>query len=266
MRKGEWKLRIGILLMLGALTGWGSGAYSNEEKQVPALKPGTGRVFSYTGKKFGIPILKASIKIENGSSEQGKLTYQIHASIDSLDYLKYLFRMKNRFHSTIEVESRLPLRYLKEINQEGLLAKKKNYLQTITFDHPNKKVVMEKREGRERQEIPLSSEIYDPLSMFAKYYFKEELDPGKEIQMSIFDGVKIRQMIFCPKRGKAESATFGEVEALCLESITSFSSFDDSEGVIRIWYTANGEKIPILIELELPVGHIKFELEEVREN
>jgi hypothetical protein len=97
--------------------------------------------------------------------------------------------------------------------------------------------------------------------MFAKYYFKEELDPGKEIQMSIFDGVKIRQMIFCPKKGKAESTTYGEVEALCLESITSFSSFDDSEGVIRIWYTANGEKIPILIELELPVGHIKFELE-----
>ena len=32
MRKGEWKLGIGILLMLGVLTGWGSGAYSNEEK------------------------------------------------------------------------------------------------------------------------------------------------------------------------------------------------------------------------------------------
>ena len=261
MKKGEWKLGIGIFLLLGALAGSGSGASGNEEKQVPTPKPGTGRVFSYIGKKFGIPIFKASIKIENGSSEQGKLTYQIHASIDSLDYLKYLFRMSNRFHSTIEAESLLPLRYVKEINQDGLLAKKKNYLQTIIFDHPNKKVVMEKQEGRERKEIPLSSEIYDPLSMFAKYYFKEELHPGKEIQMSIFDGVKIRQMTFCPKKGKAESATFGGVEALCLESITSFSSFDDSEGIIRIWYTADGEKIPILIELELPVGHIKFELE-----
>jgi Protein of unknown function (DUF3108) len=266
MRRDGWKLGIGIFLIVGAFAGWGSHAHSNEEKQVPALKPGAGKVFFYTGKKFGIPILKASIKIENGSSEHGKLIYKIHASIDSLDYLKYLFRMNNRFHSTIEAETLLPLRYVKEINQEGLLAKKKNYLQTIIFDHPNKKVVMEKQEGRERKEIPLSSEIYDPLSMFAKYYFKEELYPGKEIQISIFDGVKIRQMIFCLKKGKAESTTYGEVEALCLESSTSFSSFDDREGIIRIWYTANGEKIPILIDLELPIGHIKFELEEVREN
>ena len=266
MRKGGWKLGIGIFLIVGALAGWRTDTDSNEEKQVPSLKPGTGRVFLYTAKKFGIPILKASIKIENESSEQGKLIYRIHASIDSLDYLKYLFRVNNRFHSTIEAETLLPLRYVKEINQEGLLAKKKNYRQAFVFDHPNKKVVVEKQEGKERNEIPLSSEIYDPLSMFAKYYFKEELHPGEEIQMSIFDGVKIRQMIFCSKKGKAESATYGEVEALCLESITSFSSFDDREGVIRIWYTTDGKKIPILIELDLPIGNVKFELEEVREN
>ena len=92
-------LSISIILLLGSV------AYPNGEKQIPDLKPGPGRVFLYTAKKLGIPILKASIKIENGSSEQGKLIYQIHASIDSLDYLKYLFRMNNRFHSTIEAET-----------------------------------------------------------------------------------------------------------------------------------------------------------------
>jgi hypothetical protein len=125
---------------------------------------------------------------------------------------------------------------------------------------------VEKQEGKERSEILLSSEIYDPLSMFVKYYLKGELHPGEEIQMSIFDGVKIRQMIFCSKKGKAALTTYGEVEALCLESITSFSSFDDREGVIRIWYTTDGKKIPILIELDLPIGNVKFELDEVREN
>jgi hypothetical protein len=266
MRKDGWKLGIGILLIVGALAGWGSDAYNNEEKRIPNLKPGPGKLFLYTAKKFGIPILKASIKIENRSSEQGKFIYQIHAFIDSLDYLKYLFRMNNRFHSTIEAETLLPLRYVKEINQEGLLAKSKNYRQTFFFDHSNKKVVVEKQEGKERSEILLSSEIYDPLSMFVKYYLKGELHPGEEIQMSIFDGVKIRQMIFCSKKGKAALTTYGEVEALCLESITSFSSFDDREGVIRIWYTTDGKKIPILIELDLPIGNVKFELDEVREN
>ena len=112
-------LSISIILLLGSV------AYPNGEKQIPDLKPGPGKVFLYTAKKLGIPIIKASIKIENGSSEQGKLIYQIHASIDSLDYLKYLFRMNNRFHSTVEAETLFPLRYVKEIDQEGLLAKKK---------------------------------------------------------------------------------------------------------------------------------------------
>jgi len=250
-------LSISIILLLGSV------AYPSGEKKMPDLKLGSGKVFLYTAKKLGIPIIKASIKIENGFSEQGKLIYQIHASIDSLDYLKFLFRMNNRFHSTVEAETLFPLRYVKEINQEGLLTKKKNYLQTFIFDYPNKKVVTEKQEGRERKEIPLSSEIYDPLSMFAKYYFKEELHPGKDIQMSIFDGVKLRQMVFCSKKGKVDSKTYGEVEAVCLESSTSFSSFEDREGIIRIWYTTDGRKTPILIELDLPIGNVKFELESV---
>jgi hypothetical protein len=253
-------LSISIILLLGSV------AYPNGQKQIPEPIPGPGRVFLYTAKKFGVPFLKASIKIENGSSEQGRPLYRVHASVDSLHYFGFLFRMNNRFLSTMEAETCSPVRYVKEIDQEGLLAKKKNYIQTFIFDYSNKKVIMEKQEGRERKEIPFSSEIYDPLSMFAKYYFKEELHPGKEIQMSIFDGVKIRPMVFFPKKGKVESKTYGEVEAVCLESTTSFSSFEDREGIIRIWYTTDGKKIPILIELDLPIGNVKFELESVEKS
>lgn len=63
-----------------------------------------------------------------------------------------------------------------------------------------------------------------------------------------------------------KSKMYGEVEAVCLESSTSFSSFEDKEGIIRIWYTTHGEKIPILIELELPIGDIKFELESMEKS
>jgi hypothetical protein len=248
-------LSISIILLLGSV------AYPNGQKQIPEPIPGPGRVFLYTAKKFGVPFLKASIKIENGSSEQGRPLYRVHASVESLNYLGFFFRMNNRFLSTMEAETCSPVRYVKEIDQEGLLIEKKNYLQTFTFDFTNKKVVVEKGEKKERQEVPLSSETYDPLSMFAKWYLKEEIQPGQNIRMSIFDGVKLRQMVFYSKKGKVKSKMYGEVEAVCLESSTSFSTFEDKEGNIRIWYTTNGEKTPILIELELPIGNIKFELE-----
>jgi len=261
MRMGRRKLGIGILLFFGILSGWGSVAYPNEQRQIPELKPGGGKIFIYTAKKFGVPILKATIKIENGSSEQGKPLYQILATIESLDFLKFLFRINNRFFSTVEAETCSPVRYVKEIDQRGLLVERKNYIQTLTFDCLNKKIVAEKNGKKEKQEFALSSETFDPLSMFAKYYLKEELHPGQNIRTSIFDGVKMRQMSFYSKKGKVKSKMFGEVEAVALESSTSFSTFDDREGTIRIWYTTEGRKIPFLIELDLPVGDVTFELE-----
>jgi len=262
MRQGRWKSGIGILLLLGALLGGGFVARSDEQKQVPEPKPGPGKVFSYTAKKFGVPILKASIKIENGSSERGKLLYQIYASVESVPF-GFLFRMKNRFVSIMDAETCSPVRYVKEIDQEGFIIGRKKYFQTFTFDLANKRVVAEKGENKERQEFPLLCETYDPLSMFAKCYLKEDIRPGQNIPMSIFDGIKLRQMMFYSKKGKVKSKMYGQVEAVCLESSTPFSTFEDREGKIRIWYTANGEKVPILIDLELPVGHIKFELDSV---
>lgn len=240
-------------------------AYGDGEKPPVRAEPGPGKVFLYTAKKLGIPILKASIRIENGSLEQGKLFYQISANVYSSSSLGFLFRMNNRFTSMVEAETCSPVRYVKEIDQEGLLIGKKNYLQTLTFDHLNKKAVVEKTEKKEKQKINIPPGTYDPLSMFARCYLKEELHPGQDIRMSIYDGVKLRQMVFHSKKERVKSKKYGEVEAVCLESTTSFSSFGDKEGIIRIWYTADERKIPLSMELDLPVGSVRFELEEMKE-
>jgi hypothetical protein len=255
------RVLVGIVLLL-----WGSFAYGDGQKQVSEPATGTGKIFLYTAKKLGVPILKATIKIDNGSIEYGRPFYQVHVNVDSLHYLGLLFRMNNRFTSTIEGETCSPVRYVKEIDQEGLLIKKKNYTQTLTFDSSNKKVVVEKKGEDGRQEISIPPETYDPLSMFARYYLRDEFHPGQDIRISLYDGMKLRQMVFHSKKEKVRSKMYGEVEAVCLESTTPFSTFGDKEGIIRIWYLNNREKIPILMELDLPVGNIKFELEEVRED
>jgi hypothetical protein len=257
-------LRIKILLLIGIILFLGSIAHGDGQNRNSELK--SGKYFFYTGKKFGVPILKATIKIENGSVEHGKPFYQVHANVDSLHYLGLLFRMNNRFTSTIEGETCAPVRYVKEIDQEGLLMKKKNYIQTLTFDPSHQKVVVEKKGEDGRQEISLPPETYDPLSMFARYYLKDEFHPGQDIRISLYDGMKLRQMVFHSKKEKVNSKMYGEVEAVCLESTTSFSTFGDKEGIIRIWYMNNREKIPILMELELPVGNVRFELDEVKED
>jgi len=256
-------MRIKAFLLLVMVLLWGSIAYSDGQKPISEPPAGPGKVFLYTAKKLGVPILKASIKIGNGMLEQGKPSYQIQACVDSLNYFGFLFRMNNRFTSTMEAETCSPVRYVKEVDQEGLLIERKNYSQTVVFDLALKKVVVEKMGGMERQEISLPTGTYDPLSLFARYYLKEELRPGQEIRMSIYDGVKLRQMVFHSRKERVKSKRYGEVDTVCLESTTSFSTFGEKEGIIRIWYTADGEKIPVSMELELPVGNVKFELESI---
>jgi hypothetical protein len=251
-------------LLLVAILLLGSIVHGDGQSRIEETR--SGKCFIYTAKKFGASIFKATIKIGNGSIEDGKPLYQVHANVESLDYLRFLFRMNNRFTSTIEKETCAPIRYVKEIAQEGLLVKNKNYIQTVTFDNAHQKVVVEKKGENGRQEISLPPATYDPLSMFARYYLRDEFHPEGDIQISLFDGNKLRQMIFHAKKEKVGSKMYGEVETICLESTTPFSNFGDKEGIIRIWFLNNREKIPIFIELDLPVGDIKFELEEVKED
>jgi len=261
-------MRYKTLLLITGIIFLASLAYGSDQK-VPKIAPGEGRVFLYTAKKLGIPILKASIKIENGFKEGEKSHYRIEAQVDSLPNLRFLFRMKNRFTSIVETTTCSPIRYIKEIDQGGPLVKDKNYHQTLAFDPAHQKVIIEKRENGKKngkEEVPVSSDTYDPLSMFERYYLNEEIHPGQDIRMSIFDGIRLRQMVFCSKKEKVGFKKDGAVETVCLESSTPFSTFGDQEGIIRIWYTADGEKIPIILELDLPIGSVKFELEEVKEN
>jgi hypothetical protein len=125
-------------------------------------------------------------------------------------------------------------------------------------------LIIEKIGDYEKKEIHISSETYDPLSIFARYYLKDDLRPEEDINVSVFDGLKLRKMVFHSRRERIKTKRLGEVDGICLESSTSFSSFGEKEGVIRIWYTTIGERIPVLIELDLPVGDVKFELDDIK--
>jgi len=249
-----------VFLLAIALIGV-SIAYPHGKDPVP--EPGHEKIFFYTAKKLGIPILKASLHIENGLSSQGKSFYQVRFEISSV--LGILFHMNNRFTSMVETETCAPVQYVKEIDQGGIFREKKDYQETFLFDPDHQRVMIEKKGEREKREVSLPPETFDPLSMFARCYLKEDLPLRQEIRMIVYDGLKVRHLVFRPRVERIQTKIFGEIEAVCIEAKTTFASFEDKEGVIRIWYTNDGKKTPVLMELDLPVGVVKFELDEIKE-
>jgi len=264
----NYRHRIGIRnigIAVGLLLSFGLNAYGASPEGFAYSDHPPTKTFYYTAKKLGIPLLKAILCIGNGSVNGKNGLYRVDAQVVSHQLPGFMFRMNNRFTSMIEKDPFGPIQYIKRIDQEGFFIKKKKYIQTITFDSKSPKAIVEKDGDGEKIEIVFPSVAFDPLALLVRYHLKESLPVGQEIPMSIFDGVKFRQMIFQANPVKVTTPFWGTLEAICLESKTAFSSFGEKEGTIRIWYVERRDRIPISLELDLPAGVVKFELEDIRE-
>ncbi len=88
--------------------------------------------------------------------------------------------------------------------------KSKHYTQTLTFNMPQQKVIVEHSDVKEKQVVNLPPDTYDPLAMFARYYLKEGPLPEEDFKISIYDGIKFRTMVFHHKREQVESKAAGK--------------------------------------------------------
>ena len=218
------------------------------------------RQFTYGAEKFGLRILEAVITLEKAQSEEGKEGYLVEARVETTGVTNWFFRMHNRFHSRVDARNLSPLRYVKEIHQKGIFSGEKQYTSVLTFNQGDNRVIVD---GSKIIAVPPGTQ--DPLSFFVKYYIGEEIKPGEAIRMTIYDGIKLRQVIFNTKGESIDTQWCGQVEVICLESKVPFSSLGEREGIIKIWCTRDRRKVPVRIGLDLPIGMVRFELESFEE-
>jgi hypothetical protein len=125
--------------------------------------------------------------------------------------------------------------------------------------------MVEQSDQKEKQWISLPTETYDPLAFIARCLLKGDLSPAQNITISIFDGVKAKQVVFQANTERLRSKLFGLVDTILLESTKPYLTFNDQEGALRVWYTHDEKKIPVFIELDLPIGKFRFELDSIDE-
>ncbi|MFQ5841523.1 MAG: DUF3108 domain-containing protein [Thermodesulfobacteriota bacterium] len=257
MKKSRMCVAIGFALIF---IGWSQALGENRTTislETPSFRK---RSFSYGAEKFGLRILEAVITLEEARTEGGKKVYLAQARVETTGVTNWLFRMHNQFHSWVDARHLGPLRYVKEIDQKGIFSGEKHYRSVLTFSGGDNRVVVD---GAKEVAIPPGTQ--DPLSFFVKYYLQEEIEPGEEIRMSIYDGIKLRKVTFGAKGELIEAAWCGPVDVICLESKVPFSSLGGREGKIRIWFTRDSRKVPVRIGLDLPIGRVRFELESFEE-
>jgi hypothetical protein len=218
------------------------------------------RRFSYGAQKFGLRILEAIITLKKAQSKAGEKVYLVQAQVDTTGVTSCFFRMHNRFYSWVDRRHLGSLRYVKEVHQRGIFSGEKRYRSVLTFHREENLVIMD---GDKELAVPPGTQ--DPLSFFVRYYLGEEIKPDEEIRMSIYDGIKLRKVCFVSKAERINTDWGGPMDVICLKSAVPFSSLGGREGIIRIWFTRDGRRVPVRIGLDLPVGTVQFELESLEE-
>lgn len=211
----------------------------------------------YRAQKMGTTVVKATLTIEH----DGPL-YTVRATVDSSGLARPVFKMHNRFTSYCKHEGLEPWIYIKDIDQRGVFSKKKRYTDILVFNPSMCKVRVEHLNPSKVEEVSLPPDTYDPLGVFLKYFIGGQVTEGEKITMRIYDGVRAKEVTFTVTAEDLITPFYGPVKAIALESKVPFSTLGDREGVIKIWYSADAQRIPIAMDLDLPsIGIVSFALE-----
>lgn len=184
-------------------------------------------------------------------------TFYVRGEAVTVGVADEIFSVKDIYESYFEKESNLPVFAIQNI-KEG---KRYKYYNEAIFDRKNNKVISS-RSGS--QDVP--PDIMDMMCVF--YYIRRmDLSDAKngdtyKVNTFFFDKLYAFEIRY---RGKEMISTrFGKISchkfAPVVEPGRVFKSKDD----MLIWLTDDANRIPILVSMQMVVGHIYCELIEMQ--
>ncbi len=114
----RWKASSGVLIALIVLS-LGLTAYAQKEAAAPKAKKA--RIYNFSASKFGLRVIRATMRIEEQAGPDNKPLLQTKVSFfANSPSWETFFRFNNHFTSLVETGTGIPLRYTKVIDQDGI--------------------------------------------------------------------------------------------------------------------------------------------------
>jgi hypothetical protein len=181
----------------------------------------------------------------------GRPCYDIRFEVASLKSLDFLYRVRDRYRTLVDVDGIFPWKFEQSIREGGF---QKDF--SATFDHVTK--LASTTEGT----FPIPVFVHDIVSAF--YYIRaldlSKYKRGEVIYLqNFFDrethdlAVKIlgRQTI------EVEAGTF---RCVVVEPVIKSGSLFKFEGKLMLWLSDDDRRIPIKVSTKIPIGSIDAEL------
>ena len=195
---------------------------------------------------------KATIKIENTGSE-----YHVSASADSVGVVAMLYRVADRFESYYDAKSLCSSRITKH-TEEGTHKRETN----IRFDYAKRKAVLDERNLKDNQmkhqEEDIPPCVTDVLSGIW-YGATLPLREGSTFNFPLNDGgktVNVQAHVEGHEEVKTPAGTFQTLRV----QPEADSGILKKRGKIWVWYTNDGQHIPVLMRARMFWGTLTIRL------
>ena len=219
-----------------------------------------GEKYNYKVGWMGLDVGIASLLIKEKTVIDNKEVYVVTLEAHTNRFFSVFYNVKLNVTSYLDINTHRPVKHdsMTKVNKKVVLKK-------IDYNFDTKIAYCEDKKGN--HEIAITDDVLDPLGVF--YYFTlNEFNFNEKILLNINGGKKNFSVTVFASKIRRVAVPAGRFEAFLVEpTIDSERQFDDvlkAQGRMRIWFSADERRIPLLISLKVPVGAAKAVLTSIK--
>lgn len=197
---------------------------------------------------------EAIMQVPRFETIAGRNTYRVEFSVNSLPSFDWIYEVRDRYLTFIDVESIAPLKFEQHV-REG------TYKRDFVAEFDQVRHIAKTTDGAS---YPIPEYVHDIMSAF---YYARTLD---YTNMKVGDGVKLFNFykdqsheLMVKFLGRQElEVEAGTFNTVVVEPLVKEGGLFKAEGRIVIWLTDDERKIPIRVNTKVVIGSIDTELRE----
>ncbi|MBU3741898.1 MAG: DUF3108 domain-containing protein [Candidatus Kapabacteria bacterium] len=213
---------------------------------------GFGERLEYDVGYMGITGGKASFTIGTEPVElNGHTCYDVRFDVASLESLDFLYRVRDRYRTLIDVAGIYPLKFEQRIREGNY---RRDY--TATFDQVANKAMT--TEGT----FDIPPYVHDIVSAFfyVRTFDLKRYRKGQSILLQNFFGKKVHDLEVKVLGRQRVTVAAGTFDCVAIEPMVKEGGLFKSEGRIVIWLSDDDRKIPVKVSTKVLIGSIDAEL------
>lgn len=203
-----------------------------------------------------IPVGTASLEVHSPPNLNDDQYLLVKFSVRTNSFADAFYKVRTTIESTVTSDFSKSIVYRKS-QEEG--STKKQIV--VKFDYDQNKAIYNEG-GQTRSQITIPNQVFDPLSI--AYFFRlQQLSPNQKTVLPTCDGKSFREIIVRTTKKKKISVPSGKYYAI--ETIPEMQNLrgvfkKSPDGILRVWYSLDDERLPVKISSKVVVGSFKAEL------